>query len=166
MPVFLVALVLVNIPTVTRAIDAGYRSPLAAAYSVESFTVNGQPAAAEKATTQWRLVGIDNCQRFAVRTVDDRQFESEIVLDGAGPSAVRQKCAERTLATSGTITLRTPMTLTPGLVQAGPGGVLRYERQGNGVVELSGKLGDSEIQARLKKIPDDQFNISRYPNAF
>jgi hypothetical protein len=152
-------IVLANIPTVARAYDARHQSPMTGVYTVESFLLNGTGAFSERdAAKRWRLVAMDDCVRFAVRTIDDRQFEGAIVIPDVGPLDRHRMCAKAMNPPVGTLTLSAPNPMPPGT--SGPlVGSLRYTRVDASVVDLSGSVGDAEVQMRLRRIPDRSFRV-------
>jgi hypothetical protein len=165
---FVIVVLLASVPIVVRGLDARARSPLAGAYAVEDFSVNGQAvttAAPDAARSRWRLVGIDDCRRFAIRTIDDRQLESTIVGPSVGRLRQHSECASMTSAETGTLTIAPADVRTLGLVRPGPQGELRYARRG-ATVQLEGKIDDATVVVRLRRIPDKDFNVNKYPNSF
>jgi hypothetical protein len=165
-PVFLTVLLLFAFPIAVRGYDARHRSPLAGAYKVEEFTLNGQSMLPpEKAGSRWRLVGIDDCRRFAVRTVDDRQIEAAVVGPRVGSLRQHGECAAATSGANGSMKLQHAEVSMLGLVQPGLAGELEYTRAGD-VLQLHGTVDGAVIAARLRRIPDSSFNVTHYPNSF
>jgi hypothetical protein len=110
-------------------------------------------------------VGIDDCTRFAIRTVDDRQIEATFAQPAVGKLSRHRDCLAATSGPTGSITLQPADVSMLGLVQPGLAGELRYTRSGD-ALQLEGTVDGAMISARLRRIPDSAFNVTHYPNSF
>jgi hypothetical protein len=158
----LVVLVLANLPTLIRGFDGLYSSRVAGVYYVDTFSVNGQPVPLEQGGKRWRWVAIDDCDRFAVRTIADQQLEGKIVLQDAGPYSRRRICSRVTEPATGMINIVAPDSLHSFVAQPGLAGSINYTRAGDGALDLDGTVGGVVIKAHLRRMADSSFRVFKY----
>jgi hypothetical protein len=161
---FAAILLLVNFPTVIRAYDATADVPLAGIYTVERFTANGSDSLPEEERgLRWRLIAIDDCRRFAVRTLDDRHLEGAIKLPKVSRTSYTRTCARETEARSGALTLVQPDTSDSGSVIVPLEGTLKYTRVSADTLDLEAALAGTSISIRAVRVPERYFQLTRYP---
>ena len=62
-------------------------------YRVDRYTINGLDSLSDyESRNRWRLVAMDDCNRFAVRTIEDRQFEAGIAISNDRRLIHNQRC--------------------------------------------------------------------------
>jgi hypothetical protein len=159
-PVAFVVIALANVPILLRAIDVRRHSPIAGVYRVERYTLNGQEDRSDRDDPgRWRLVAIDDCSRFAIRTMDDRQLEGAVSLPDARKTNRGQLCQELTSKQQGMLTLVPPDSLPISVVSPGLSGSVKYNRTEPDVLEIEGKLGNDVVIARLRRLPNTAFRV-------
>jgi hypothetical protein len=161
-PAFVSLVAIANWPVALRAYDTMHHAPIAGVYTVEQFVLDGQSSAPpEEAGSRWLLVAIDNCRRFAVRTVDGRQLEASIVLPGNDPLQRGRECTSMTGASAGVLTLEAPQLENKAPISSPLVGVLKFSVEAPDTIGLDGKIGKTMLTARLHRIPDTDFLLNQ-----
>lgn len=161
-PAFVSLIVIANWPVALGAYDTMHHAPIAGVYTVEQFALDRQSTALpEEAGSRWLLVAIDNCRRFAVRTVDGRQLEASIVLPDVGLLHRGRECASMTSAPTGVLTLAAPPPDKNAPTSSPLEGVLKFSVEAPDTVGLDGKIGKTMLTARLHRIPDTDFLLNQ-----
>jgi hypothetical protein len=157
------AIVLLNLPTAIRAYDATHKSPNAGVYEVERFVLNGRDTlTGSEAQNAWTTVAIDQCQRFAARTVSGLQYEGAITLPDANWANRQAECVKATSGAKGVFTLARPDVMPPVTAEPALVGELRYTRSESGNLNVEGKIGNATIVAELRRVPDKAFRVFEF----
>jgi uncharacterized membrane protein YphA (DoxX/SURF4 family) len=152
-----------NVPIVVQGIDARKRSLIRGVFRVDRYTINGLDSLSDyESRNRWRLVAMDDCNRFAVRTIDDRQLEAGIAISNDRRLIHNQRCATQMSLPSGTLRLVPSRNLPRSSESLNVPATLQYNWLGREELELDGMVGGARITAHLVRVPDSAFRVFRW----